>query len=486
MNMAHEPVHPGVRGAAAPLRFERPALISLDQAARVHELAKRTLQEIGMEVRHDAALERLRAAGFCVRGRRVCFEPAVVDEYVDEVRQRISSTAQPRSEPDDGRLSLFVSSYSLYLHDVDRERLEPYTSERLIEMCKLIDSLAADGVRGAPPGIPAEVRPELQPLAQYRIAALHARQGATPVDPTSAITVNHLLDMAEVMERPIRGLPVYVPSPLRLGGESLDVVLACADRLAEIHVSSMPSVGATAPLHPFGALAVAAAEVIGGALAVRCLTGKPTTFHVDAFPFDLRTGAMVFGSPENLLYQMLSADCNRFYGGASNRAPSNIHVMSKLPDAQAAADKAAIMAVGAFLGARSFGAAGTLSLDEVFSPEQLLLDCEIRDWVQRAVQGVWLGEEVLDDWLAEIKEGIEGSFLMLDSTLDYYRQQAWYPQHFQRAAIGPWLAAGQPRLTDSLRDEVRRRIAAHDFELDAERRRAIDSIYQAAMAAVSL
>ena len=108
----------------------------------------------------------------------------------------------------------------------------------------------------------------MHPIAQYRIAALYARQGATPVDPTSALTVNHLLDMAEVMGDPIRGLPVYVPVPLRFGGESIDVVLACIDRLSHVSVSSMPSTGANAPLQPLGALALAAAEVIGG--MIRC------------------------------------------------------------------------------------------------------------------------------------------------------------------------------------------------------------------------
>ena len=370
------------------------------------------------------------------------------------------------------------------MHDVEADCVVPYTTDRLIEMCKLVDSLADDGIYGAPPGIPADEPPDLQPVAQYRVAALYARQGATPVDPTSARTVNYLLDMAEVMGRPIHGLPVYMPTPLRLGGESLDVVLACLERLSHVAVSSMPSTGASAPIHPFGALALAAAELMGGMVAVRLLTGKPVTFAVNIFPFDLRATAMVFGSPENMLFQMLCRDLNRFYGWDWDPAPDNVHVMAKLPDTQSAAEKASIMALGAFLGARHFSCAGTLSLDEIFSPVQLLVDCEIRDWVQRAIQGVWLGEEAVDDWLAEVRAGVERGFMGLDSTLDHYRRHVWYPRHFQRGAIGPWLAAGQPCLSDRLRDEVRRRIAAHDFELDADRRREIERIYQAARSAV--
>lgn len=467
-----------------PLRVIRRELITEEQAARVHALAKRILSEVGLEVRHEGALARLSAEGFRIQGRRVFLEPAVVEEHVQEMRRRIQQHAPARPAADDGRLTLRISSYSLYVHDLETDQIVPYTSERLIEMCKLVDSLAGEGVYGAPPGIPAEVHPDLQPIVQYRIAALYARQGATPVDPTSAETVHYLLDMAEVMDRPVQGLPVYMPTPLRLGGESLDVVLACRERLDHVSVSSMPSAGASAPLHPFGALALAAAEVMGGMVAVRLLTGLPVHFGVGLFPFDLRTGAMVFGSPENMLFQMLCSDLNCFYGWPSHAGPGNIHVMSKRPDAQAAAEKGSIMALGAFMGARHFSCAGTLSLDEVFSAEQLLIDCEIRDGVQRALQGVWLGEDAVADWLAEIEAGLERGFMALDSTLDHYRRHTWYPARFERRAIGPWLEAGQPHLSTRLRAEVQRRIAGHDFELDVDRRREIERIAQAAQRAV--
>jgi len=466
------------------LRFSRPELIPPDQAARVHELAKRILQEIGLKVQHPGALEGLRVEGFRVDGNRVFFEPQTVETYVEDMRQWIRAQVDPGAAPDDGQLTLNVSTYSLYVHDIDRDQVVPYTTESLIQMTKLIDTLADDRVRGTSPGIPMDEPPDLQPIAQYRIAALYARQGALPVDPTSAKTVEHLLDMAEVLGRPIQSLPIYPATPLCLGGESWDVVLACVDRLSHIRVYSMPSTGASAPIHPFGALALAAAELMGGLVVARLMTHKPVVFTVNIFPFDLRTGAMVFGSPENALFQMVCNDLNQFYGWPWNPSFGNIHVMPKLPNVQSGAEKAAIMAVGAFLGARDFASAGTLSLDEIFSPVQLLVDCEIRDWVQRAIQGVWMGEEAVDDWLAEIQDGLERGFMMADSTLDHYKRHVWYPQRFERRAIGPWLAEGQPRLSERLKDEVRRRIAVHDFELDPVRRQEIERIYQAARAAL--
>lgn len=468
-----------------PFRLRRDPLIDMEQAERVHNLAKQILAEIGIEVKQPEYQAKLRAAGIRVTGDRAFFDARCVDEYVDEVRRDLLASRGEPAGPDDDQITLSISSYPLYVHDLETDSVVPYTTERLIEMTKFLDSLAGENVAGAPPGIPVDVHPHLQPVAQYRIAALYARQGATPCDPTSAQTVRHLLDMADVMGSPIHSLPVYMPTPLRLGGESLDAVLACLDRIDSIRVGSMPLAGASAPLHPFGALAMAAAEVIGGAIAVKVLTGKPVTFHPNIFPADLREGAMVFGSPENMLFQMLVPDFNRYYGWVGgDGAPDNVHVMAKLPGGQSAAEKAAIMAVGAALGARWFSGAGALSLDEIFSAEQLLLDCEIRDWVQRAVRGVWMGEEAAADWLEEIRGGLENGFIAQDSTLNHYRTHTWYPRRFARGAIGPWLEKGRPRLSAKLRAEVQRRIAAHNYRLDDDRAREIERIYAAAVKAV--
>jgi trimethylamine---corrinoid protein Co-methyltransferase len=467
------------------LDLTRQRLLSPDDAARVHALALRILDEIGVDVPDSGVRRSLQGHGFSTVGTRTLITPSVADAYADEMRAGL----EPGRSPDDteeapGPIMLTVSSYALQLHDLESDSVVPMTAPRLIEMCKLVDNLAEEGVVNAPPGIPTEIHPDLQPLAQYRIAATTARQGASPVDPTSAVTVNYLLDMAEVMAQPITSLPIYIPTPLRFGGDSLDVVLACLDRLDEIRVSSMPSTGASAPMQPFGALALSVAEVLGGAVLAHALTGKRATFGIGLFPFDLRAGAMVFGAPESMLFQLLCQDLNTFYGWGWHSAPNNIHVMAKRPDAQAAAEKAAIMALGAGLGARRFDCAGALSLDEIFSPEQLVLDCEIRNWTARALQGITLGAGDVDDWLGEIRAGIQHGFMALDSTLDHYKEQMWYPKRFERRASGPWLSEGQPHLSTRLHDEVRRRIAAHDFELDSGRCRDLDRIYHAAESAI--
>jgi len=102
--------------------------------------------------------------------------------------------------------------------------------------------------------------------------------------------------------------------------------------------------------------------------------------------------------------------------------------------------------------------------------------------VQRSVQGLWLGEEAVTDWLGELRAGVERGFMALDSTLDHYKTHTWHPRYFRRDAIGAWVSEGQPELSQRLQAEARRRIATHSFELDGDRRREIERIYRAAEA----
>jgi trimethylamine:corrinoid methyltransferase-like protein len=89
--------------------------------------------------------------------------------------------------------------------------------------------------------------------------------------------------------------------------------------------------------------------------------------------------------------------------------------MAKRPGVQAAAEKGASAVVGALAGSSSFMGAGTLSLDEVFSPEQLAIDREIADYALRVAQGFEFDADKLSvEIIAACAE--DGAFLAHDST----------------------------------------------------------------------
>jgi len=466
------------------------------QAERIHENALRILRDVGLAVVYEGARQVMAARGFRVSGERVYFEPHVVEEFLAERRRHEAAVgahssapdnASDTPPPDDGKLHLSVGVYAHHVHDLDADRIVPYTTDKLIEMTKLVDVLEERNVHSPAPGYPLDVPPPPQPIAKYRIGALYSRHGEWPVDPISAESIPYVFEMAEVMGHPMHSLPVYVFSPLRLAGESLEVVMRYRDRIERVHVGGMPSVGGTAPIMPFGALALAAAESIGGFITLSVITGLTVDFGVGLHAFDLRHGSMVFGSPEAYLFGQLGAEINEFYRSGRLRrrrrgnASAGIHVRANFPGAQAAAEKASLMTAGALIGARWFDGAGILSVDEVFSPEQLLVDCEIKDQVQRLITGLDMGEGGYD-WVDEVRRGVEhSSFIALDSTLDHYREGYWHPQLFDRGFLAAQGYAGRLKLAECARAMVRQYVARHEYELDATRRQEMERLWQRAV-----
>ena len=449
---------------------------------RIHAAALRILEEVGLAVSSQEARAQLEAMGWRTSGERVFVPSPDVELYLERRRRRHAGEQRPASEADDGLLYLSPGMYAHHMHDLEQDRIVPYTCAALIEMTKFVDVLTERRVYGSAPGYPLDVAPALQPIAKYRIGALYSRHGLAPVDPISAASLPYVIEMAEALGNTMDHLPVYVFSPLRLAGESLQVVLRYRDRLKSVHVGSMPSLGGTCPVLPFGALAMTVAEVIGGAAVLEAVTELPVEFGVGLHAFDLRFGSMIFGSPESYLLGQISAEINEYYSPWRTRGRGNasagIHVRANFPGAQAAAEKASLMTAGALAGARWFDGAGILAVDEVFSAEQLLVDCDTRDMVQRLIGGVEMGE-ALYDWVDEVRRGVENSFMTLDSTLDEHRRMYWYPRLFERGFLAGH-EEGRLRLAERARDMVRTAIAQHSYEPEAHVRRTVEAVWQRA------
>jgi len=465
-----------------PIILQRQPVFSLEQLGRIEDAALRILETVGIAVLDDTVLGRLQAGGFGVKdGNRIMIRRELVEEFLDAGRQRNGNEFSDRPRevaPESDEIQVSVSPYPQRVHDLETGRIVPFDTERLIEATRLLDVLELT----APPGCPTDVPPALQPIVQYWVAATNCRQHH-PVDPKSHESLPYVMEMADVLGSPMQGLPIYVFTPLTLGSESLACVLKFKDRLSSVWVSDMASLGCATPVSVGDAYALCVAEVVGSAILLAEIIDLPIRWSTRLCPIDLRSMAMVLGSPEDFLLQFANSEVNAyFHGTAWSPAVSGIHTNAKLPDAQACAEKASLMTTGALLGARQFGSAGTLSLDEVFSAEQLLYDLEIRDHVQRLVRGLD-GRCDPEECPREVAEGVrQKGFAGLESTLRNYRQTYWHPDLFNRELSAAWEAAGARPLRENAHARIRELLGKHDYELDPARRRELDKIVARAKA----
>ncbi|MFB3879620.1 MAG: trimethylamine methyltransferase family protein [Armatimonadota bacterium] len=459
----------------------RPRLLDERQLECIREAGVAILAAHGLRVLHPRALEEARRAGLRVVGDRVHFDRATIERFLDETRAE--GQAEPEQTEERERLfRVFTCQYTINVHDLDTDTVVPMTTERLIEATKLIDALSGEGVVGPAPGIPSDVPDLLQSLMQYKVGAQYCRHGRHPIDARWEEPMPYLMEMAEVLGEPVRSLPVYVVSPLTVGAESLECVLRFRDRLSWVHAGNMPSVGGSAPIRLADAFALGIAEVAGAAMLLRAITKLPVGWGFGAMAFDLRGMAMSFGSPEHQLFRWATEEVSAYIHGRPLGAVggySSLRTQAKLPGPQAAAEKIAGAVVAALLGAPDLEGGGTLSLDEVFSGEQLVFDCEVRDHVKRLVAGVD-GDCDPAEAVAEVGAGMKSGFMTLDSTLSTYRDVYWLPRLFERRALAGWQGAGCPSERDRAKQRVRELVAKHDFVLQEDLSRELDRIYERA------
>lgn len=463
-----------------PLSAIRSSLLNPSDLGQIEEAAYRILEQVGIKVQEDL-VPTLRQKGMCFHDGRVVFDRRITRTFLEQERAKGGKVSgMDATPPSTQEITLGVSQYSQHVRDAGTGQIRPYTVSTLIEAAKTVDVLADQGVRAGAPGTPMDVPPDLQPVSIYYLSLTYTRYGFQPPDPRSVAACEYVLDMAETVGHPVTLLPVYLVSPLTLAGDSLAAVLAFEKRIASTWVVSMPSAGATAPQATGEAFALAAAEVIGSAMIMHELCDLDVGWEIQIFPFDMRALSIVFGSPENLLMQLASAEVDAYFHGTQWKpSAANIHTMAKTPGPQAAAEKASIMTAGALLGARHFVCAGTLSLDEIFSAEQLLLDCEIAAHVEAVVRGLDTSCDP-DACVQGVIEGASRGFLGLDSTLQRYRESCWYPRFFERGLLAAWQDSGSRELNERLREEARHLPSRHAFALPEEMQRELDNIYRRA------
>lgn len=463
-----------------------PFLLRDSDIARLHERALRLISQIGLKVTEPRLISRLTGKpGLSFIGDRVLIHPEVADAMVDlGKRQRSSVPRQPQTPQ---RITIMTTHHARHYTDPETGRSRPLTETDAIEAAKLSDSLRDRDVAGGAPGPPQDLPPRLNVIAQYRISLEWSRTGHD-VAVSSLNEVRFIREMARVMDQDF-GFGLYLISPLRLEGNELEMVLdyldTChgSDKPIHVGISSMPTMGLSAPVDPIASFVLGIAENIRGFVLMSLALGQEAYVsfgRINSYPCDFGKAALVVGTPEAVEIEVVRRDFDRFYRhGSFARA---LRTMSPVPGLQAAAERAAGAVSCALAGYDTFYGGGLLGLDEIFSPVQLVIDCDIRDYALAVARGFsW--DEGFDD-VGVFREVLEATdeplpFMTHPITIEKYREVFTPTLLFRRDVYH-----GQPEpeedITARAREEIQRRLQTHDYRLDADRLKEINRIYRQA------
>ena len=183
---------------------------------------------------------------------------------------------------------------------------------------------------------------------------------------------------------------------------------------------------------------------------------------------DMRTLIYPYGRPEMAIANLMTAQLARHYS-ASFSGHAGL-TDAKLPSVEAGAQKALTAIPTLLAGGSLLLDAGLLSIDEVCSPVQMILDDEFLGALQSFTREFSIAEETIGlDTILQVGPG--GHFLDKLHTARNYRDEHWFPQIWSRQMLRPWMDAG-----GSLDVDVARETALEMQRLDAPAHRMSESL----------
>jgi trimethylamine:corrinoid methyltransferase-like protein len=289
-------------------------------------------------------------------------------------------------------------------------------------------------------------------------------------------------EMADAAGKDFR-IDLWLISPFLAPHMGLDILYEFRNEPVDMNVTNMPTTGTTAPINMIDAYIQGIAEIFAGLTLIYVINeskskkGRIRTVVIDsirAYPFDMKYGLFVYGSAEDVLGTLYQSQINKYFG--IPLVAKSLLTTGKLPDSHAAAEKAAHTIVGALCGATMFSNAGLLSVDEVYSAEQVVIDYEIVKFCKRIIDGYSFDEEL--SAIEVIKEvGYVGSFMTHDTTLFNFKENLWDPELFLHSSLEQWRKAGSKDTVTLAREIAIEKINNESYIINKDVKKELDRIY---------
>ena len=213
-----------------------------------------------------------------------------------------------------------------------------------------------------------------------------------------------------------------------------------------------PLMGATAPATVAGTVVITHAEVLFGVVLTQLIkAGAPVVIKPDTDVFDMKTGQVTYGSPEQDLGKVASVQLARRYdlpiyglGGG---------VEGKLPDAESAAEAMESLMMVSLAGMTLCQSLGTLACGMYGSPEMAVLCDEMVHMIKRIVDGFAVNDDTLA--IDVIREaGYGGNFLKFKHTTRWFRDEMYFPSLFRRQTSEDWIKGGSKPIEQVAHEKV--------------------------------
>lgn len=435
-------------------------LLSPQDLEDLHRTTLAILSEVGVRFPVPEALDLFKYHGFQTEGEMVYFQEDQISGALAQAPNRFNLHAQnpSRAVTIGGDSFVCAPGYGApFLIDPEQGKRKP-TLEDYQDLARLTQQLPNQDLTGY-----LLVEPHELPPDQAHLHLLEAALTLTDKPFIGSAENRQAAEDTMAMAEIVFGTPLNQPvtigvisalSPLAYSPDMIEAVLVYARCSQPMIFANLVMAGSTGPITLAGTIAQQNAELLAGiTLAQLAQPGVPVLYGTTSTNIDMRTGALVLGSPELSLVITAHAQLARYYDLPS-RAGGALTDASTL-DAQAGYESMFGLLTAANSGINFvLHAGGIMSSYLAFSYEKLVMDDELCGMIRRYREGIEVSPETLD--LLGIQQvGPGGHYLNQPRTLQRCRTEFWQPALADRSGLEEWWSG--ERLETAARAHLRRR-----------------------------
>lgn len=445
------------------------SFLSREDKEKIDRAAFKILNDIGMKIFHDEALDLLKNAGCTVEEDRMVKIPGeLVHQAIESAPNNIPIFDRRGMHVMDvgGHRSYFGTGSDL-IYSLDSQTMQRHR-------CVLEDVARAAKVSDALPNIdfimsfahPSKFSAERANLLSFQGMATNSTK---PIVCTAA-SRGELSEMWKIGrtlrngKNELRSKPYAIyygepVSPLKFPVESLDKLLFCAEKFMPVIYSPAPIAGSTAPMTIAGQVAQGLSESLCG-LVIHQQKAKGAPFIMGAGPavLDMITGQCCYNAPEYLLAYLAVVEMIHYYAlpnwGYAGTSDSQI------PDEQAVFEAGLLTFLSAMAGSNLNHDVGYLDFGRTGSLEMIVMLNEIIDQVRRLCRGIPVNDDMLAvDIIKEV--GASGNFLIHPHTLKHVRSTQWRPELISHMGYDQWHSKGCTSLLERAQKKLQQILEEH-------------------------
>jgi trimethylamine--corrinoid protein Co-methyltransferase len=447
-------------------------ILTPEDVTKIHNATLDILEHVGVRFPSKNALNIWQENGAEVDWDSMVVKvpPRLIDENLKRAPSEYTLAARSNEQdlPLDGdHVFLGTDGCGVEVIDLETGSRRRSSLQDVIDIARIADFVPEIGFHWVPVSAqdcPPETRGLYEIKAIWENSTKHVQTESIYSQSEAQAAVEMALAIAgshqELHKRPVLSIMQCTTSPLGQDPGSLDAALIAAEAGIPVGFMTMASCISTGPATLAATLAVGNAEVLSALVLIQLASpGAPVYYAAAQTSSDLRTGAYTGGGPEDFLFGAASNVLADYYGVPLSMG--SFATGAKIPDWQAGIDNSLSTFMASSVMSDMLLGAGLLHGSRIWSYEQLLMDCEIFDLIEKMMRGIIVNEETLAlDVIRSVGPG--GNFLGQKHTAQHMRKR-WVPQFMDRRTYEKWLEAGDGA-RDWARAKAKEILAEHEPE----------------------